>query len=196
MAPRGSRLELEESASMDGTSAPGGRRRIDLKDLVAGLLLILVAAAFAVSALRNLSLGSAGAMGPGYFPLMVTVPLALLGLVIAARAFGRAGAPQELVRPIALVLILAAPIAFALTIKGLGFLGAVALTVLVAGWASRAMTVRAAFAVTLGLSVLCVVVFYYFLRMPVQLIPLADRVRRAWSVRQPRLACHRGAPSA
>ena len=51
----------------------------------------------------------------------VAMPLALIGLIVTARAFGRRNAPQETVRPIALVLVLAAPIAFALTVKGLGF---------------------------------------------------------------------------
>src|SRR5262245_23235434 len=105
---------------MSDTNAPDVRK-VDLRELVAGLLLILVAAAFAVSALHNLSLGTAGSMGPGYFPLLVTVPLALIGLIVAARAFGRGNAPQEMVRPLAFVLVLAAPVAFALTVKGLGF---------------------------------------------------------------------------
>ena len=132
---------------MSDTNAPDVRK-VDLKELASGLLLILVAAAFAASALRNLSLGSAASMGPGYFPLLVTMPLALIGLIVTARAFGRGNAPQETVRPLAFVLVLAAPIAFALTVKGLGFVGAIALTVLVSAWASRAMTVRTALIIT------------------------------------------------
>lgn len=155
---------------MDGTSAPGGGGRIDLKELLSGLLLIAIAACFAVSALRNLSLGSASAMGPGYFPLMVTIPLALLGLVMAVRAFSRPGSPETLVRPVALVLVLASPLVFAFTISKLGFLPAVILTVLISSWASRSITVRAALVTTAVLSVMCVVIFYYLLRMPVQLI--------------------------
>ena len=152
---------------MSDTNAPGVR--VDLKELAAGLLLILVAAAFAVSALRNLSLGTAGSMGPGYFPLLVTMPLALIGLIVAARAFGRGNAPQETVRPLAFVLVLAAPVAFALTVKGLGFVGAIALTVLTSAWASRAMTLRTALITTAVLAVLCVGIFYHLLRMPLVL---------------------------
>jgi hypothetical protein len=155
---------------MDDTRAPDDGRKVDLRELTSGVLLILVAAAFATSALRNLSLGSAGSMGPGYFPLMVTVPLAAIGLIIAARAFGHADTPQPMIRPLAFVLVSAAPIAFALTIKGLGLLGAVALTVLVSAWASKAMTVRTALLATTVLAALCVVIFYYLLRIPVSLI--------------------------
>jgi putative tricarboxylic transport membrane protein len=153
---------------MSDTNAPDVRK-IDLKELASGLLLILVAAAFAASALRNLSLGSAASMGPGYFPLLVTMPLALIGLIVTARAFGRGNAPQETIRPLSFVLVLAAPIAFALTVKGLGFVGAIALTVLVSAWASRAMTVRTALIITMLLSILCVGIFYHLLRMPLVL---------------------------
>jgi hypothetical protein len=155
---------------MSGTRAPGSRLRIDVKELAAGLLLIVVAALFAASALRNLKLGTANAMGPGYFPVMITIPLAAIGLFIAARSIGRTTEPQLLIRPIALLLVLAAPVIFAFTIQGLGFLPAVALTVLVAAWGSRNMTVRTAVIVTVALAVLCTVIFYYLLRMPVQLV--------------------------
>jgi hypothetical protein len=155
---------------MSGSSAPGNRLKIDVKELLAGLLLVVVAALFAASALRNLKLGTANAMGPGYFPVMISIPLAAIGLFIAGRAIGRSGEPTTLIRPLALLLVLAAPIAFAVTIAGLGFLPAVALTVLVAAWASRLMTVRTAATVTVVLAVLCVVIFYYLLRMPVQLV--------------------------
>lgn len=155
---------------MRDSNALEARYRVDLKELASGALIILVAAVFAISALRNLPLGSAGGMGPGYFPLLVTVPLAGIGLAIVVRAFGRAGGSWQMVRPTALVLVLMAPVAFALTIKGLGFLGAIALTVLVSAWASPAMTARTALLVTAVLSILCVVIFYHLFRMPVSLI--------------------------
>lgn len=155
---------------MSDTNAPGARHNVCLKELASGVLLVLIAVLLAVLALRNLSLGSAGRMGPGYFPLMVTIPLAAIGLLIMVRAFGRPDEPWEAVRPTPFVMVLGAPIAFALTINGLGFLGAIALTVLVSAWASHAMTWRTALVVTVSLSVLCVVVFYYLLRMPVSLI--------------------------
>jgi hypothetical protein len=155
---------------MSGSSAPGSRLRIDVKELAAGALLVVVAALFATSALRNLKLGTANAMGPGYFPVMISIPLAAIGLFMSGRAIGRASEPMTLIRPVALLLVLAAPIAFALTIASLGFLPAVTLTVLVAAWASRLMTVRTAATVTAALVVLCIVIFYYLLRMPVQLV--------------------------
>ncbi|HEX5777462.1 MAG TPA: tripartite tricarboxylate transporter TctB family protein, partial [Xanthobacteraceae bacterium] len=51
------------------------------KDFWCGLLLIAIAAIF-VLGLIDLPIGSAFRMGPGYFPLLLTILLALLGLAI------------------------------------------------------------------------------------------------------------------
>lgn len=155
---------------MANGGAPAGRLRVDAKDFFAGALFIVIAAVFATSALRNLSLGSARAMGPGYFPLMMTVPLAGIGLAIILRAIGRPTEPVEFVSPRSLLLILAAPAAFALSIGRLGFIFALAATVLIAGFASRMMTARFAVALAVFMTGLCVLIFHYLLKMPVLLI--------------------------
>jgi hypothetical protein len=124
---------------MSDTNAPDVRK-IDLKELASGLPLILVAAAFAVSALRNLSLGTAAQHGAGL--------LSAAGHD-AARAdrIDRHGAR---VRPrqratgkptVADRVRQCWPRRLrSRSVKGLGFVGAIALTVLVSAWASRAMT--------------------------------------------------------
>jgi hypothetical protein len=55
------------------------------KDFFSGLMFAIVGISFAVGA-TNYSLGSAARMGPGYFPLMLGVILALLGGVIIFKA--------------------------------------------------------------------------------------------------------------
>ncbi len=57
------------------------------KDFVSGLMFAAVGAAFAIGAFEY-TVGSAARMGPGYFPLMVGVLLAILGLVVAVAALG------------------------------------------------------------------------------------------------------------
>jgi hypothetical protein len=148
----------------------GWRARIDLKEFVAGAIFMLVAVAFAFSALRNLSLGTAGKMGPGYFPLMVAAALALIGLVIALRAFGGRTEPINIVGWRGLVLVLAAPAAFALTVAPLGFVAAIVSATAAAAWASSIMTVRFSLGLVLFMTALCVVVFSTILKMPVPLI--------------------------
>ncbi|MFM8690924.1 MAG: tripartite tricarboxylate transporter TctB family protein [Limnohabitans sp.] len=55
------------------------------KDFVSGLMFMAVGGAFAYGA-TNYSIGSAARMGPGYFPLMLGIILALLGAVVAFKA--------------------------------------------------------------------------------------------------------------
>ncbi|MFL5002876.1 MAG: tripartite tricarboxylate transporter TctB family protein, partial [Xanthobacteraceae bacterium] len=55
------------------------------KDFWAGIM-FLSFAAVAVLAARGYSMGTAGRMGPGYFPMALGLVLGLLGLVIIARS--------------------------------------------------------------------------------------------------------------
>ena len=55
------------------------------KDFVSGLLFMAVGGAFAYGATKY-SIGTAARMGPGYFPLMLGIILALLGAVVAFKA--------------------------------------------------------------------------------------------------------------
>lgn len=147
------------------------RASIDLKDVAAGLLMIGVAAAFAWIVLRpgGLSLGSARSMGPGYFPLMVTMALAAIGLIMIVSAFGHPTGELKLVPLRSFLLVLIAPVVFALTVRPLGFVIAVALIVMISAWASYRMTLKMAVLTTAFMTVFCLIIFYYMLSMPISL---------------------------
>ena len=55
------------------------------KDFYSGLMFTIVGGAFAIGA-TNYTIGTGARMGPGYFPLMLGIILALLGLAITAKA--------------------------------------------------------------------------------------------------------------
>ena len=55
------------------------------KDFFSGLMFTVVGASFAYGA-TNYSVGSGGRMGPGYFPLLLGVILAVLGAIIMFKA--------------------------------------------------------------------------------------------------------------
>ena len=57
------------------------------KDLLAGLMFTLTGAAFTLGA-REYDMGTAGRMGPGYFPLVLGIILAGLGILITLQSFG------------------------------------------------------------------------------------------------------------
>ena len=63
----------------------GYAMRANAKDLGAGLLFVLTGLTYGSIAWFRLEIGQALSMGPGYFPLVLSSALTLLGLAIAAR---------------------------------------------------------------------------------------------------------------
>ena len=143
-------------------------QRINHRDLLLGAIFALIGAGFVIAA-RGLEMGTPQRMGPGLFPLILASVLMLLGIVIAAQAFFTAEEPIGKVPWRGLVLILAAPVLFGITIRGLGLIGAVALAIATSTLASRRAGLVLAGLLTLGLTVFCVLVFSYGLGLPVPL---------------------------
>ena len=55
------------------------------KDFFSGLVFVVVGSAYALGA-NNYKIGEAARMGPGYFPLMLGILLAVLGIVVIIKA--------------------------------------------------------------------------------------------------------------
>ena len=138
------------------------------QDIGAGVIFIAIGLLFGAGAL-HLELGSALRMGPGYFPLVLAGLLVALGLAIVLYGLGHS-APDRLTVPWrGLVLILAAPVVFGLTVRGLGLAPSLALVALISAFASNRMSVALAVALSLGLTAFCVVVFSFGLGLPLRL---------------------------
>lgn len=138
---------------------------INRADLAAGLLFVLFGAVFGISAL-GLELGAGLRMGPGYFPLLLSVLLVLLGLAICASAFRTA---QIAVSPYAwrgMVFILGAPVFFGLTVRGLGFVPSIFATTLLAALAGLKLKPRFAVLLALAVTLFCTLVFSVALGLP------------------------------
>jgi hypothetical protein len=118
----------------------------------------------------GMEIGTPFRMGPGFFPLVLAGLLILLGLVIVVQAFSMHGEP---IGPIAwrgALFILPAPIIFGLTVRGLGFIPAVFITALVAGFASVMMKPSRALLVALAITIFATIVFSYALGLPIRRI--------------------------
>jgi hypothetical protein len=123
------------------------------KDFFAGLLFVAIGIAFAVGVLgtkfkfgwteagefvfqnTNYVIGSAGRMGPGYFPLMLGVLLAIIGTVVVFRALVIETPDGDPVGPWAwrpLLYIIAANFLFGILLGGMPSLGIPALGLIVA----------------------------------------------------------------
>lgn len=145
------------------------------RDFFAGLIFLFFGV-FAVTLSRDYSMGSAMRMGPGYFPFVLGVILALLGFAICARSLAlrahvNEGHGIEGVDPRALLLVLAAVAAFATTIETAGIVIAATLVLVIGAAASRESRYREVIALTLLLVALTVGVFVYGLGLPFKLWP-------------------------
>ena len=141
---------------------------VNIRDIGAGLIFIAIGLLFGLGSIR-LEIGTALRMGPGYFPLVLAGLLVALGLVIVAHGLrhpttGRLAIPWR-----GLVLILAAPVVFGLTVRGLGLVPTLMLVVLISAFASQRMSVPLALVLSAALTLFCVLVFSLGLGLPLRL---------------------------
>jgi hypothetical protein len=143
--------------------------RLNRRDAASGAIFVAIGAAFALGA-RSLEIGSALRMGPGYFPLVLSFILVAVGLVIIATSFT---GPSEPLTPVpwrGLILVLAAPVLFGLSVRKLGLLPAIVLAALVSVYASRRATPGLAIVLCVALTLFCLGVFSYGLGLPLPLL--------------------------
>jgi len=95
------------------------------KDFFSGLMFMSVGAAFAWGA-SSYSMGSGARMGPGYFPLILGIILALLGCALSAKALVVTTEDGEKIGKFAwkpLFFIIVANLVFGVSIGGLPLIG-------------------------------------------------------------------------
>jgi hypothetical protein len=95
------------------------------KDFFSGLMFTVVGAAFAYGA-TSYSIGTGARMGPGYFPLLLGVILAILGAIILFKALVVETSDGEPVGAFAwkpLVFIIAGNLLFGILLGGLPIIG-------------------------------------------------------------------------
>jgi hypothetical protein len=136
------------------------------QDLGAALMLVAIGAG-GIWFGRELAVGTAARMGPGYMPMLVSGTLIVFGIVLGLRAVTLDGPRIEPGRWRAVVLVLAAILVFAALISTAGLAAATFVTAVLGAFAS--VETRWAEAVVLGicLAVLCVVLFVYALQQPI-----------------------------
>ncbi|MGK6315740.1 tripartite tricarboxylate transporter TctB family protein [Neorhizobium sp. DT-125] len=140
-------------------------RSHDLSNLVCGGFFVVVGLFFAVSSTR-LGVGTSLGMGPGYFPLLLSSALILIGIVVAGSALGSAGERFSAMTWRGLLFILPAPLVFGMTVRGLGFIPSLFLTAFLATFASGTMRVSTALLLSTALTAFSTLVFSYALGLP------------------------------
>jgi len=140
------------------------------KDFWSGVMFIAFAAT-ALLAARGYSLGAAGKMGPGYFPVMLGSVLALIGLILVVRSFVIDGDAITRIQILPLAIIAAAVVLFGLLLQPIGLVLSLALVTVVSAFASRESKPLEVAALTCVLAAFAAGVFVYGLRLPLPLWP-------------------------
>jgi Tripartite tricarboxylate transporter TctB family len=140
------------------------------RDVVGGLLVTAIGAAFLLKG-QELEVGTSFRMGPGYFPMLLSV--LMIGLGLAMTVLGWRGPMQEggVGRvPWQGLLMVVVPVAlFGLTLRGLGLAPVLVLVVLGSAWASRYASLRASVPLALGIAAFCSFLFIKGLGLPLPL---------------------------
>jgi hypothetical protein len=139
-------------------------------DIFSGLIFLAVSVLFGTTALRTLEIGTPGLMGPGFFPLMISIVLAAISVVIIAGA--RSNQPDAKRKPIswrAVIFIIGSAVVFGATVRNVGLVPALAVSVALAVLASRQATFVRGAMIVVGMTVFCVLVFSYGIGLTVEL---------------------------
>jgi hypothetical protein len=152
----------------------GGRLRPRLsaaaKDILAGLIFVVVGVAFAIAS-TTYQLGTPLRMGPGAFPLVLGVLLTAIGVLVIVK--GVLAGESDAIGPVpwrALILILAAIVFFGLTLRGLGLVPTVFVVGLMSAFASQRTSLVGGLLIAVGLTIVSALIFVVGLSVRLPLI--------------------------
>lgn len=144
----------------------------DLRDIIGGLALATFGLAAAIYA-RDYEFGTLNRMGPGYFPIVLGILLAVLGLFVAIPAFFRSGPPIH-VEWKTYALIMASIVVFGAALKTLGLIVATMLAVTVSSLADRQTRWKERILIAVGVAAITYAVFALGLSMVLPVWPWSD----------------------
>jgi len=134
------------------------------KDFWAGVLFIVLGGTAFLIAL-DYAMGSAGRMGPGYFPRALGLILAGLGLLLVLRSLKLQGEPIAFPTLKPLVIVLFSVLVFGATVNYVGLVIATILLVLVSSVASHEYRWKESIVASLCLAAFVVAAFVYGLKL-------------------------------
>jgi hypothetical protein len=140
------------------------------KDFWAGVLYIAFGATAILIAL-NYPAGTAGRMGPGYFPRALGALLIALGLFLSLRALRIQGSKIVFASPKPLLVVIGSVVVFGLAAPPLGLVVATVLLVIVSSAASDEFRWKEAVVSSLILAAFTVIAFAYGLQLQLPVWP-------------------------
>jgi hypothetical protein len=139
------------------------------REFTAGLIFLAIGAVWLASSL-SYRIGTATAMGPGYFPLVVSLLLTALGIGSVIRSLGFAEA--DVIEPwplVAILLVLGGVVGFGLLLESAGLIAAAAVLILLSCWSRLRARPFETLLLTVALIALVAGIFVFGLGMPVDL---------------------------
>jgi putative tricarboxylic transport membrane protein len=141
---------------------------ISWKDVAAGAFFVAVGLVYGGMAWRFMPFGHALNMGPGYFPMLLSALLAILGAATLLRGLWIGeGSPFGIVPWRALLMLSLATIFFASFVRQLGLLPCVFASSMLASLSSPQIKPTTAAFVSLVIAVFSVGVFIYGINLPI-----------------------------
>jgi len=134
------------------------------KDFWAGVLFVAFGLAAVIIA-RDYAVGTAGRMGPGYFPRGLGLIMTALGLILSLRALRMTGDRIRFGSFKPIFIVLGSVLAFALAAPKLGLIVATILLILLSSLASHEFRWKEAVISSLALAAATLVVFVYGLKL-------------------------------
>lgn len=141
----------------------------DPKDFWTGAIFVAIGAAAVVFG-RDYPFGTAFKMGPGFFPTILGMLLALVGLIVGLRGLLRPGTAVGALAYREILLVLTATILFGVLLRGAGLIVAVVILVMLGAYASRFFRWGTAVALSAGMAAFCVLVFVKGLNLPIPML--------------------------
>jgi len=144
------------------------------KDLLAGLMFIVVGVVFFIGA-YNYQMGTAARMGPGWFPRVLGGIMAVLGVVIAGIGLKNQAqwAATEGIgwtwKPV--IILTLAVVLFGAALQPLGMIIAIVLLTFISGVAAHDKNYRELAIITVIMCLFCAAVFVWGLKLQMKLFP-------------------------
>jgi hypothetical protein len=139
------------------------------KDFWTGIIFLTIGMAAIIIGL-DYQMGSAGRMGPAYFPSVLGGLLTLIGAIGVIRSLLRPGEPIGKFHIREILLVLVAVLLFGLLMRNAGLVPAVLVLVLMSAYASPKFTWGPSLLLAIGLAVFAVVVFVKLLGLPMPIL--------------------------
>jgi hypothetical protein len=135
------------------------------QDFGSGVLIVLIGLA-GIYFGSDLTMGTAGRMGPGYFPRLLSWLIVAVGCFVGSRAFMFDGPPIEALKFRPLAFVLASIIIFGYMMEYVGLAITAVVAVFIAAYARQKVNLLETTIFAVGLSIGTVFVFVYGLGQP------------------------------